>query len=93
METKKKRLSQKCIVYKVKINESALTKKQKEELKMLFVEAKWFYNYELRLLKDGMFKTIDPLDIKDVARFDKDKHEITSSLKFLTSSYKQSINK
>ena len=64
MKTKEKRLSQRCVVYKIKVNEDALTKKQKEELKMLFVEGKWFYNHELRLLKDGTFKDTDPLDIK-----------------------------
>lgn len=93
MKTKEKRLSQRCVVYKVKVNEDALTKKQKEELKMLFVEGKWFYNHELRLLKDGTFKDVDPLDIEDVIHLDKDKNELTTSLQFLTSSYKQSINK
>ena len=93
MKTRQKRLSQRCAVYKVKVNEDALTKKQKEELKMLFVEGKWFYNHELRLLNDGTFKDIDPLDIENVIHLDKDKHEQTTILQFLTSSYKQSINK
>lgn len=93
MKTKNKRLSQRCVVYRVKVNESALTKVQKEQFKMLFVEGKWFYNHELRMLKDGTFKDVDPLDIKDVIHLDKDKNELTSSLQFLTSSYKQSINK
>ena len=93
MKTKEKRLSQRCVVYKVKVNEDALTKKQKEELKMLFVEGKWFYNHELRLLNDGTFKDVDPLDIEDVIHLDKDKNELTTPLQFLTSSYKQSINK
>jgi len=39
-----KRKSQVCRVYKVKIDESRLSSKQKEQLKMLFVEAKWLYN-------------------------------------------------
>lgn len=60
---------------------------------MLFVEGKWFYNHELRLLKDGTFKDVDPLDIEDVIHLDKDKNEVNSMLQFLTSSYKQSINK
>ena len=93
INTKNKRLSQRCVVYKVKINESSLTKHQKEQLKMLFVEGKWFYNYELRLLKDGIFKDVDPLDIKDVIHLDKNRNKLKSSLQFLTSSYKQSINK
>lgn len=60
---------------------------------MLFVEAKWFYNHELNLLKNGTFKDIDPLDIKDVIHYDKDGNELVSQTNFLTSSYKQSINK
>ena len=93
MKTKNKRLSQRCVVYRVKVNESALTKVQKEQFKMLFVEGKWFYNHELRMLKDGTFKDVDPLDIKDVIHLDKDRNDLISSLQFLTSSYKQSINK
>lgn len=93
MKTKNKRLSQRCVVYKIKVNESALTKTQKEQLKMLFVEAKWFYNHELRLLNDGTFKDVDPLSIKDVLHLDKNKNEVISNLQYLTSSYKQSINK
>ena len=93
LNTKNKRLSQRCVVYKIKINESALTKRQKEQLKMLFIEAKWFYNHELQLLKNEMFKDIDPLDIVNVVHYDKDKNKICSQLQYLTSSYKQSINK
>ena len=78
MLTKNKRLSQKCVVYKIKINEKALSKRQKEQLKMLFVEGKRFYNYEISLLKNGMFKNVDPLDIKDVVHLDKDRNEILS---------------
>ena len=80
MKTKKKRLSQNCVVYKIKVNENALTKKQKEELKMLFVEAKWFYNHELRLLDNETFKYTNPLNIKDVIHLDKDRNELVSSL-------------
>lgn len=80
INTKEKRLSQRCVVYKIKVNESALSKKQREELKMLFVEGKWFYNHELRLLKNGIFKDVDPLDIEDVIHLDKDKNEVNSML-------------
>lgn len=44
-ETRTKRAGQRCIVYKFKINESKLSKRQKTELKMMFVEGKWLYNY------------------------------------------------
>ena len=46
-KTLAKRKSQICRVYKVKIDESKLSRRQREELKMLFVEAKWFYNWLL----------------------------------------------
>jgi putative transposase len=42
--TMEKRIQQSCFVYKIKIDESRLSKKQYEHLKMLFVEAKWIYN-------------------------------------------------
>jgi putative transposase len=44
LETKERRKSQTCRVFKVKIQESSLTKQQKEQLKMIFVEAKWLIN-------------------------------------------------
>ena len=47
---------------------------------MLFVEAKWFYNYELRLLKDGLFKDTNPLNIENVIHLDKDKNKVNSIL-------------
>jgi putative transposase len=39
-----RRSLQSCFVYKLKIDHSKLSIKQKEHLKMLFVEAKWLYN-------------------------------------------------
>lgn len=52
-ETREKRKSQVCRVFKVKIQQNRLSKKQKEELKMIFVEAKWVRNYIIGLIKDG----------------------------------------
>lgn len=43
-QTHLKRQQQTCHVFKVKIKKSKLTTKQKEQLKMLFVEAKWLKN-------------------------------------------------
>ena len=43
-ETKKRRANQTCHVYKIKLDESQLSSRQKECLKMVFVEAKWIYN-------------------------------------------------
>lgn len=42
--THNKRKSQLCRVYMLKIQKNALSNRQREDLKMLFVEAKWLYN-------------------------------------------------
>lgn len=42
--THEKRKSQVCRVYMLKIQRNKLSARQKEDLKMLFVEAKWLYN-------------------------------------------------
>lgn len=42
--THEKRKSQICHAYVLKIQRNKLTQEQKEDLKMLFVEAKWLYN-------------------------------------------------
>lgn len=92
LKTKAKRLNQKCIVYKFKINESKLSKKQKSELKMMFVEGKWFYNYVISNLhsKDFSLSKFNPL-IKTVTHFDKDGNEIESTFEYLPCSCKQSL--
>ena len=51
-ETKHKRKSQACRVYRVKIDISHLNEQQKTHLKMLFVEAKWLYNDILTFMND-----------------------------------------
>ena len=42
--TRNKRKNQICKVYKVKIDQSALSSTQKEQLTRMFLEAKWLYN-------------------------------------------------
>lgn len=44
LATKERRKTQKCFVFSTKINYRKLNKLQKEQLQMLFVEAKWVYN-------------------------------------------------
>ena len=43
-ETHERRRSQVCRVYTLKIQYNALSARQKEDLRMLFLEAKWLYN-------------------------------------------------
>ena len=45
--TKEKRVGQSCKVFELKIDVSHLNKKSKEDLKRVFLEAKWLYNFAL----------------------------------------------
>lgn len=51
--TKAKRSKQVCRVFKVKIDSSKLSTKQKEQLKMMFVEGKWIKNDRIAWAKDN----------------------------------------
>ena len=42
--THEKRKSQVCRVFMLKVQKNKLSARQKEDFKMLFVEAKWLYN-------------------------------------------------
>ena len=44
LATKERRKAQKCFVFSTKIDYRKLNKIQKEQLRMLFIEAKWVYN-------------------------------------------------
>ena len=55
-QTRAKRKSQACRVFDLKIDESKLSKRQQEDLKMQFVESKWLYNDILAWCKE------DPLN-------------------------------
>ena len=54
--TKAKRKTQICKVFDLKIDESKLSKRQREDLKMQFIESKWLYNDILSWMKE------DPLN-------------------------------
>ena len=53
LATKERRKTQKCFVFSTKINHRKLNKLQKEQLQMLFVEAKWVYNDIINHLQDN----------------------------------------
>lgn len=88
-KTALKRKSQICRVFKVKIDESKLSKRQKEQLKMLFVEAKWFYNW-LLANKENLTE-IDPQKVHFIEKLNQDKIEETVELKYIKSSQRASI--
>ncbi len=91
-DTHERRESQVCRVFKIKIQENQLTKIQKEQLKMIFIEAKWLYNDILRFSENPEQKPWNyDTKIKSVIKKDKDFNDVKVELKFLGSSMKQSI--
>ena len=78
--------------YELKIVERKLNRKQHEELDMLFVEGKWFYNHVLNMKKNGIhLRDINTTHIKTVKHFDKDKNPIETELRYLSSQQKQAL--
>ena len=75
IETRQRRVNQRCLVYELKINISKLSKTEFNKLKGLFVECKWLYNYLLNLeLKDWS-------NVKrNIYSYDKDKNKIERTL-------------
>ena len=65
-KTRLKRSGQQCHVYKVKIQYNKLSKVQQQQLKMLFVEGKWFYNY---LLNQQNIFNINTTNIKSIIHY------------------------
>ncbi|MFA5189015.1 MAG: transposase [Patescibacteria group bacterium] len=87
-ETRERRSHMVCKTYCLKIDCSRLNNKQKESLKMMFVEAKWLYNHWLR--EDDIFNAdakIKEVIVKNriIGNFEK------RTLKFLPAKCKQSI--
>ena len=89
-ETREKRKSQVCRVYRVKIDFSHLNEAQKEHLKMLFVEAKWLYNDALTFMKDHDISGYDT-KVVTVHGLDKDRNPVTHDLQYISSQMKQSV--
>lgn len=92
LKTREKRKSQRCKVYSLKIQTNKLSKKQRETLKMMFVEGKWFWNYIVNFTETNDIKDVD-LKIKSVKHFDKDHNEIISDFNYLSSQQKLGLYK
>lgn len=92
-ETFKKRESQVCRVFTVKIQENQLTKIQKEQLKMIFVEAKWLKNSILAWTKENPENKVWNYDTKKktIIHKDKDMNDIEVELKYIPASVKQCV--
>ena len=89
-QTRERRKSQICRVYRVKIDFSRLNEAQKEQLKMLFVEAKWLYNDALTFMKDHDISEYDT-KIVTVHSLDKDRNPVTHDLQYISSQMRQSV--
>ena len=88
-----KRTSQICRVFTCKVQYNHLNKHQCQQVKMMFVEAKWMYNYILNLSQDNnndIFK-LKYTDLNNITHLDKDKNIVNVSLKYLSSQMKQSV--
>jgi len=86
--THEKRKAQSCSVYKIKIQENKLSRLQKEQLKMLFVEAKWIYNDILNFSQSNNifdYKLKDKINVKTKDSFESRK------LNYIGSQMKQSV--
>ena len=90
--TASRRQNQVCKVFECKIVEKRLNKKQREQLKLLFVEGKRFYNYVLNIHQNGIdLKDINTTDVKSVVCLTKDKQKVSYKLDVIGSQIKQSI--
>ena len=91
-ETLKKRQDQICKTFTVKVSKNHLSKLQKEQLKMIFVEAKWIYNDMINWSSKEDNKIWNyNTKIKEISHKDKDGNCVVSELKYIGSSMKQRI--
>ena len=89
--TSEKRKSQSCRVFTFKINENKLSSTQKEQLKMIFVEAKWLYNDILNFSKDNPIWKYNT-KVKELNVINKNKESEVRTLNFIGSSMKQAVH-
>ena len=73
LKTRMKRAKQTCKTFRVKIDYNNLNQQQKEHIKMLFVEAKWIYNY---LISQDDIYSFNYKDLNQVIHKDKNKNDI-----------------
>lgn len=91
--TYEKRASQVCRVFTVKIQGNQLSKVQREQLKMIFVEAKWLKNAILAWTKENPENKVWNYDTKKktIVHKDKDMNDVEVELKYIPASVKQCV--
>ena len=88
--TRAKRKTQSCKTFRFKIDWNNLNRKEKEQIKMMFIEAKWIYNYVLS--RDNVF-ALTHKDLDTITHLDKDKNVIEHVPAYVPASVKQEILK
>ena len=91
LATKERRKTQKCFVFSTKINYRKLNKLQREQLHMLFIEGKWVYNDILNFMDNGGKLSEYDTKKKSVLVKQKDGLFIEKPLRYLKSSYRDSL--
>ena len=89
LKTREKRQSQECKVFSLKIQNNKLNKIQKEQLKMLFIEAKWLKNDILNYFEQN--NNIDYKIRKTIFKKNFDGSSEEKEIKYLGSQMKQSV--
>ena len=90
-KTRDRRKNQVCKVYRVKVDYSSLSKKQKEQFKLLFLEAKWLANDIIAYSKEECNSLFDYKITNKVHRLDRYGNMFEYELKQIGSQMKQSI--
>ena len=88
LNTRMKRAKQICKTFRFKIDYNNLNKQQKEYIKMLFVEAKWIYNY---LISQDDIYSFNYKNLNQVIHKDKNRNYIVSNIQYVRSSVKQEL--
>ena len=88
LKTRMKRTKQICKTFRFKIDYDNLKQQQKEYIKMLFVEAKWIYNY---LISQDDIYSFDYKNLNQVIHKDKNRNDIISDIQYVKSSVKQEL--
>ena len=91
LATKKRRETQKCFVFSTKIDYRKLNKLQKEQLQMIFVEAKWVYNDIINHLQDNELSTWNDKNNSVMVK-QKDGSFVEKSLCYFKSSMMQALH-
>ena len=88
LQTRQKRMTQSCKTFKFKIDYNNLNLQQKECVKMMFVEAKWIYNY---LIGQEDIYSFNYKNLNKVTHKDKNKNVIETNIQYVRSSVKQEL--